>query len=105
MAAHQSLNRFYVLMHQGGIDTHKDPGSQVWEFDPETKQRTRVITLRQPVTSIQVTQDAEPLLICGIEGEAGPSLDVYNLTSGQFLHSIEELGAFVATLIQPYARK
>ena len=105
IAAHQQRQAFYVLMHQGGIDTHKDPGDQVWAFDPNTRQRTHTITLRRPVTTIQVTQDEQPLLICGVEGDAGPSLDVYDLTTGEFQRTIEEVGAFVATLIQPYARQ
>ncbi len=48
LAVHQSSGRLYSLMHRGGVDTHKEPGSELWVFDLETKARLQRIELRHP---------------------------------------------------------
>lgn len=52
LAAHDQLGLLFVLMHQGGPDTHKDPGSEVWVFDVRTQKRTQRIPLRFPGATI-----------------------------------------------------
>ncbi len=104
IAAHTARNRIYILMHQGGIDTHKEQGNQIWEFDPVKRERTRIIKLKKPVTSIQVTQDERALLVLGAEAIEGPRLEIYDLASGLHQRTINNLGTMVVTLIQPYAR-
>ena len=104
IAAHNESGRIYVLMHQGGKDTHKEPGDQVWEYDPVKRERTRILKLNKPVTTIQVTQDSNALLVTGAESMEGPRLDVYHLNSGKYERTINNLGTMVVTLVQPYAR-
>lgn len=48
LAVHAPSNRLYALMHRGDIDTHKDPGEEVWIFDLATHRRTARIPLRPP---------------------------------------------------------
>src|SRR6185436_4464091 len=33
LAVHAASGRLYALMHKGGADTHKDPGTEVWVYD------------------------------------------------------------------------
>jgi methylamine dehydrogenase heavy chain len=63
-AVQRALNRLYVVMHQGGEGSHKDPGTEVWVFDMNTHKRLARWNLAQqkidPVLAIQVSQDAQP---------------------------------------------
>ncbi len=92
LAAHAGRGELYSLMHQGGADTHKDPGTEVWVYDLKTKKRLRRIALAGPgmATSIQVTTDDAPLLLATFA--ANPALEVYDARSGKHLRTIEGLG-------------
>jgi methylamine dehydrogenase heavy chain len=48
LALHGPTGRLYSLVHQGGPDTHKDPGTELWVHDVATRQRVQRITLRSP---------------------------------------------------------
>jgi methylamine dehydrogenase heavy chain len=48
LAVHEGSGRLYSLMHQGGPDTHKEPGSEVWVYDLKTRKRVDRIELRNP---------------------------------------------------------
>ena len=37
LAIHGPTGRLYGLMHQGGPDTHKEPGTEVWVYDLATR--------------------------------------------------------------------
>jgi methylamine dehydrogenase heavy chain len=52
LALHQRSGRLYALMHQGGRDTHKEPGEAVWVYDVGTHRRLKSITLRNPGVTI-----------------------------------------------------
>ena len=49
LTAHTSSGRLYALMHRGGKDTHKDPGTEIWVFDLATHARLQRIALRSPL--------------------------------------------------------
>ncbi|HBZ72469.1 MAG TPA: amine dehydrogenase [Deltaproteobacteria bacterium] len=49
LTAHAASGRLYALMHQGGRDTHKDPGTEVWVFDIAAHARVQRIALRSPI--------------------------------------------------------
>ncbi len=49
---HQTSGRLYSLVHQGGPDTHKDPGTELWVYDLATRRRVQRIELRHPGLSI-----------------------------------------------------
>lgn len=97
-AYHAATGTLYAVMHQGGRETRKDPGQQVWVFDVRTRKKIRQIDLASPATSIAVSEDAKPLLYAAQFGV--PSLHVYDALNGQKLRSIDQLGQTL-TYIQP----
>jgi methylamine dehydrogenase heavy chain len=97
LALHAATRRLYSLMHVGGADTHKDPGTEVWVYDVAGKKRTQRIVLQEMATSIAVTADAKPLLFAIFIG--AQKVDVYDASSGKFLRSIGEIGFTPTTLV------
>jgi methylamine dehydrogenase heavy chain len=97
LAVHAPTRRLFSLMHQGGRDSHKDPGSEVWVYDLAGKRRTQRIALQGPATSITVTRDAKPLLFTIFIG--APKVDVLDAQTGKLLRSIGEIGLTPSTLV------
>lgn len=97
LALHGPTRRMYSLMHIGGQDSHKDPGTEVWVYDLAGQQRIQRIALKDPATSIAVTRDAKPLLFAVFIGAS--KVDVYDALSGRFLRSISEIGFSPTTLV------
>jgi methylamine dehydrogenase heavy chain len=61
LAAHGASQRLYVLVHQGGPDTHKDPGTEVWVYDLAARRRVQRIELAHPgLTFLGVPLDPGP---------------------------------------------
>jgi methylamine dehydrogenase heavy chain len=89
LAVHQASDTLYSLMHQGGPDTHKDGGNHIWVYDLKKRKRTRVIETANYTSSLQVTQDENPLLITAFI--VSRALDVYDARSGEHLRTVEEL--------------
>jgi len=48
LAVHARSGRLYALVHQGGPDTHKDPGSELWVYDTARRERLQRIELVSP---------------------------------------------------------
>jgi len=48
LAAHARSGRLYALVHRGGVDSHKDPGEEVWVYDIASHRRLQRIALRNP---------------------------------------------------------
>ena len=83
-------SRLYLLMHPNGVDGgHKDPGTEVWVFDVESKKRISKIALKLPGLSIGMTRDKSPLLIVT---NVNMELDVYEAESGKHLRTIGGFG-------------
>ena len=98
-AAPGGAGRLFAIVHQGGPETHKDLGDQVWVYDLGHRRRVQTITLRNKVGSIQVSQDSQPLLFaCSMESNR---LDIYDATSGKYLRTVESLGQTPAVLVNP----
>lgn len=97
LAVHAATRRLFSLMHQGGPDSHKDPGSEIWVYDIAGKRRTQRIALKDPATSITVTTDAKPLLFSIFIG--APKVDVLDAQTGKLLRSIGEVGFTPSTLV------
>lgn len=82
--------RLYVLMHPDGYDgSHKDPGTEIWVFDPELKERLRRIDLKRPALTIELTRDDRPLLVAT---NINLEVDVYDVVSGEHLRTIGNFG-------------
>ncbi len=98
LAIHVKGRRLYSLMHQGGPDTHKDPGVEIWVHDLAAGgKRVQRIVLEKPLTSISVTSDAKPLLF-GIN-IGMPELRVFDAISGKLLRTVAEVGFTPSTLV------
>ncbi len=59
---HQGSNQLYVLMHQGGVDTHTQPGTEIWVYDLENLQRSKRVLLEVEAAGILVSQEQQPRL-------------------------------------------
>jgi methylamine dehydrogenase heavy chain len=99
LAVHASLKRLYSIMHQGGADTHKDPGKEVWVYDLDKKTRVQKIAMKNLSGSIQVTRDARPLLFSIFIDST--TTDVYDALSGAHLRSIENIGTTPTIMVHP----
>ncbi len=99
LAAHSASRRLFVIMHQGGPDTRKDPGKEIWTYDLDTGRRLGRLSLQNIVSSIAVSQDASPLLFACFLGRN--AMDVYDGNTGGFLRSVNEVGATPTTLVAP----
>lgn len=99
LAVHAGPDRLYAIMHQGGPETHKDPGKEVWVYDPDRHERVQRIALRSPAGSIQVTHDDRPLLFAAFIGST--TLEVYDAQSGRYLRSVEDVGTTPTLLVTP----
>jgi len=51
IALHASSGKLYVLVHQGGKDTHKEPGKEIWVYDVARRSRTLRIPVNSPLAS------------------------------------------------------
>jgi methylamine dehydrogenase heavy chain len=99
LAVHAGTKRLYSVMHQGPVESHKDPGNEVWVYDLSKRSRVQRITLKNPAGSIQVTKDTKPLLFAAFIGST--TVDVYDATSGANLRSIENVGTTPTILVTP----
>lgn len=99
LAVQARPDRLYAIMHQGGPETHKDPGKEVWVYDLERHRRVRRIALKSPAGSIQVTRDDRPLLFAAFIGST--TLEVYDAESGRYLRSVEDVATTPTLLVTP----
>ena len=99
LALHAGQNRLYAIMHQGGRDSHKEPGKEIWVYDLASQQRITRIPLRAPASSIQLSSDAQPLLF-SVFADAS-DLDVYDPVTGKLLRTVEHIGTTPTLLFTP----
>jgi len=128
LAVHGPSGRLYTLMHQGGVDTHKHAGSEIWVYDIAGHRRLLRIPVVSPVVSflaqqggiargsltrwfldqalpntgadgIIVTQDAHPVLI--VAGMMPPTVTVHDAMSGEVVREISEVGLALSLLFTP----
>jgi methylamine dehydrogenase heavy chain len=126
LAVHAASGRLYALMHQGGPDTHKDPGTEVWVFDLATRRRVQRIAVLNPLQSfvglqaglggfsrwllgkvlpnpgvdrILVTQDAYPVLLAS--ASLPPTVTVHDAMTGAVLREVSEPGLAGSLLFTP----
>ena len=97
LAVHEPSKRLYSLVHQGGNETHKNPGNEIWVYDLLTRKQVQRIKLIDMATSIQVSKDDKPLLFT-ISPER-PVLEIYDALSGNHLRTVKEIG-FSPSLLQ-----
>lgn len=77
----------YIIMQENGFNgSHKDGGSEVWVFDPESQKRINRIVLENPAYTIVATKEDSPHIIVGDKREG--MIDVYKAT-GEFIRTIK----------------
>ena len=101
LAVNPQKSRLYAIMHRGGVETHKDPGKDVWVFDVSTRQRVQQFALKNLATSIQLSSDAQPLLYSISLDRT--DLDIYDAASGKLLRSVDHVGTTPTVMVTPYS--
>ena len=81
--------RLYVLMHQGRPWTHKNSGTEVWEFDAATGKRLQRIKLTEPAQTVAVSADDSPLVYVITDSER---IAAYRVGTGKLLYRTAPLG-------------
>lgn len=51
LALHRASGRLYSLVHQGGRDTHKEAGTEVWVYDVAARRRLQRLPVLNPLAS------------------------------------------------------
>jgi methylamine dehydrogenase heavy chain len=92
-AYHAPSERLFVLMHQGGIWTHKKAGEEVWVYDAANGERVQRVPLEHHSHSLTVSNDDQPLMFALTETA---SVQVYDGTSYEHKGTKEGIG------ISPY---
>lgn len=97
VTAADARGRLYVLMHPDGYEgSHKDPGTEVWVFDPASRTRVGRIALQTPAITMGMTLDEDPLLVVT---NVDMNLDVYDVASGNFQRTLNNFGAETVLMI------
>jgi methylamine dehydrogenase heavy chain len=86
---HSSKRRLYVLMHRGHDWTHKNSGTEVWEFDAASGRRIQRVKLPEPAQSIAVSQDDDALLYAISDSYR---IYAFRLATGKLLYKTKPLG-------------
>ena len=91
-AAHDNGSLWVAMTPQGYNGSHKDPATEVWQFNASQGTLVNKVTLVQPGLSIAVSKgdkdQGSQLLVVNLTG----GLDVYDAVQGDYLHSINALG-------------
>ena len=99
LALNPNDSRLYAIMHRGGIETHKDPGKDVWVYDVSRGQRVQQIALKSLASSIQLSSDQHPQLYSIFLNST--DLDVYDAGSGKLLRTVEHIGTTPTIMVTP----
>jgi len=92
-----AAGRLYVLMHSDGYEgSHKDPGTEVWVFDVDSRRRVGRIALELPAITFGLTRDDDPLLLTT---NINLDVDVYDVASGDYQRTLSETSAQTPFLI------
>jgi len=96
VAFHEPSQLLLLLMHQGGENTHKDPGTEIWYINLATGATVHRLTLAVPANSIQVSQDESALLYAGSIAE--DQVQIYDLKTTVSRGTISGIG--LPTILQ-----
>ena len=86
---HSANRRLYVLMHQGHPWTHKNSGTEVWEFDAAQASGCSGSSSRSPRSRWRCRRDDTPLLYVITDSER---IEAYRVGTGKLLYRTEPLG-------------
>jgi methylamine dehydrogenase heavy chain len=101
-ALHAKNHRLFVAMHQGADGSHKDPATEIWVFDTQSKKRVARWKLAKqkidPFLSIEVSADEKPLLY-GLTPTS--DLVVMDAATGKLRHVSKQLGTTSTLIVNP----
>ena len=87
---HRANGLLYVAMHEGPVDTHHDPGEEIWVIDLAGQRRVHRLEVEDLADHVTVTQETAPKLIVGT-GSGGT--EIYNALTFRHERSIDGPGA------------
>lgn len=89
-SVHHATGLLYIAMHEGGIDTHHDRGTEIWVVNMNTQRLLHRLKMEKPVNTLMVTQETNAkLIVSALEG----NIDVYDAFSFKLERSIVAPGA------------
>lgn len=101
-AIHRHLGKLFVAMHRGGEGSHKEGGSEIWEFDMKSHQRVArwPVTVQKlaPVIAVQVSQDDAPILFAATDRS---DVAVFDALTGHLRHVEKQLGQTSWLMLNP----
>ena len=78
-AYHAGHDLLVALMHEGGVDTQDEDGSEAWVFDRGGKRRIGRIEFENPASALLVVDGEQPLLLAAID----EGVHVHELRTGR----------------------
>lgn len=78
-AYHAGHDLLVALMHEGGVDTQDEDGTEAWVFDRGGKRRIGRIEFEKPASELLIVEGEEPLLLAAI----GEGVQVFELRTGR----------------------
>lgn len=88
-ALHRASGRLYSAVHRGERHGYQQPDSEIWVYDLAKRRRVQRIEAVDPVHSLEVSQDAEPLLYASFLG--APQVQVYDARRGSHRRRLRDL--------------
>ncbi|MFC1688889.1 amine dehydrogenase large subunit [Pseudomonadota bacterium] len=90
-SVHRETGLLYMLVHQGGVDTHHEPGTAIWVYDLQRKRRVGKIEFEKEgqATHILASQEQEPKLYVF---DKEKKLQIYDALLLRHLRTIDEPG-------------
>lgn len=106
-ALNTKTGELFVLMHQGDMSSHKEPGTQVWVYDTASQKLLRKFDLAaslkdaglQPFIGIQVSQTADQTMLYGITADS--NLVLMDAATGKVSHVEKQFGSSTMQLVNP----
>jgi methylamine dehydrogenase heavy chain len=99
IAYHRESDRLFVLADQRGPWTHITASGYVLVYDASSGKRVDTITLNHPALTINVSQDASPLLYA-LDNHSSV-LSIFDVNSGRFRQAVHEVGLDPYIVIVP----
>ena len=87
---HRGNGLLYVAMHEGPVDTHHEPGEEIWVIDLASQRRVHRLALEEPADHLAVTQESSPKLLVGT---ANGGTEIFNALTFRHERTVDAPGA------------
>jgi methylamine dehydrogenase heavy chain len=96
-ALHRGSALLYALMHKGKVDSHDQPGNEVWVFDTRLHRRVARLALPFKGSNVLVSQEPSPrVYLCDTDHK----LHIYDGRKLKLQRSIDDSGLSDGALLQ-----